>query len=149
MIPFIVSLVGICGVYALMKLFDYFERDIFYDRKRCEEIISHYTGDEKMKILRALSDNALKPSDIKRYFISGKCGCPASQEYILINRLTQPNHYIDITTKDEPIVVSLDSPRSDYIVKKQLSGSSHSLLRSVELEIVDGKRTITEYWVCA
>jgi hypothetical protein len=43
----------------------------------------------------------------------------------------------------------MDEKHPEYVIKKYHSGSDHSILRRVEIEIIDGKGTITEYWECA
>ena len=109
-------------------MFNFFKRNIFYDEKKCKKIISKYTGDKNMQILRALSSGELEPNDIKKYHSVGYSGIPVDQEYILINNL---------------------SNKRDYAIKKYESGHSHSMLRKIELEIVNGNGIITEHWVCA
>lgn len=114
----------------LWRLFDEIDNDIFYDRDRCENIISHYTGSRNMQVLRALSAGDLKPSDVKCFCASGSCGVPASQEYILINNVK--NRF-----------------SSEYSIKTYESGSNHGMLQKVELKIDDGNGVITEHWICA
>ena len=102
----------------------------FYDEKKCKEIISKYTGDKKTRILRALADGRLKPSDIKRYYICGHSGIPPSQSYLLINHL-------------------IHRDKSNYKVNCFDSGCGYSVLDAVELEIKNGEAVINEHWVCA
>ena len=109
-------------------MFDFLNRNIFYDKNHCEKIISKYTGDKKMRILRALSSGELNPSDIKRYYNIGHSRYVPDEQYRLINNL---------------------SNRKEYTIQRYESGSDVSLLKTIELKITNGKAIITEYWVCA
>jgi hypothetical protein len=101
-------------------------KKLFYDPDRCEKIISKYTGDRHMQVLRALVAQELNPSDIKNYYISGHTNGFPNEQYKLINRL---DHEF-------------------YTIKRFESGSNHSLLRDNELIITDGIGTIVEHWEC-
>ena len=81
-----------------------------------------------MQVLRALSSGELKPSDIKKYYEVGYSGCPADEEYVLINNL---------------------SNNRDYAIRRYESGSNFSILRKVELKIINGNAVILQHWACA
>ena len=120
-------------LWAVVMLIRSYYKDVwlkrtrFYDRHRCLEIIAKYTGDEDERVLKALADGKLSPGDIKRYCNYGESGgIRIDQEYLLINRLD-----------DE-----------DYEIVTYHSGSGHSRLWKVEIDIIDGRGTIIKHWVC-
>lgn len=126
-----VMLAVIVAVAMLIK--DWYEnvwqkRTRFYDNKRCRHIISKYCGDYRdERILRALVAGDLQPRDIRRYYNYGKAGFPIDQEYRLINQLDQ-----DL-----------------YDITRYKSGSNHSMLFKVEVDIKDGNGRIIQHWICA
>jgi hypothetical protein len=100
---------------------------IVYDVRKVRPIINQYSGSRSMRILRALSDGTLQPSDIRHYYNYGKSGTWSGtlQEYRLIRQLADRGE-CDIVTKH--------------------SGCNHSFLGEVELKIKRGKAVITKYW---
>lgn len=101
---------------------------IFYEPSKFKSILNQYAGDRHMRILRALSDGTIKPSDIRHYFnYGGNVGLVeySPQEYRLINRLAD---------------------RGECEIIEKLSGSNRSVLYKTALEIKHGKAVITRYW---
>ena len=123
----VLTLVAVVGLFVDWYQKVWSRRTRFYDKEYCRRIISKYTGDEKIQVLRALTSGELHPSDIKRYYNCGEHNCRGvEEEYRLINRIDT----------------------SEYTVEEYLSGSNSSRLLCVEVNIVDGKGTIVKHWYC-
>ena len=98
-----------------------------YDKGLKKEIINKYTGRCLQEcLLRALADGYVKVSDIKYLSVSGRAGCPADEEYVLINKINRRH--------------------SDIPVIKRESGSNYSCLKWTQIVVKNGEATIYQEW---
>lgn len=102
---------------------------MLYEPSKFKPILNQYTGNCKMQILRALSDGAIKTSDIRSYYNYGVSGSLSRtlEEYRLLWQFS-----------------SREECECEIVTKH--SGCYRSTLHEIELEIKRGKGVITKHW---